>query len=260
MLSNLQWQSLPQWTPLNLCLFRLHITHVAQNCITFCAMHVWKLKLCIHNVTTSCHTVHKLSVTILLHALVWCDLSEQSEKGRATGKRIKELWFNSQGENKCFLSPKNQAWLCKQPIQCGSRALSPVGKAVVSAEVKNGWSYTSTPICIYGVHRHNSYLIYRNVQAVCAEWKRKKHKSFQAHRMNRTKALMWGSHIAWNGVPHHQVTLTCYIDNLIHNGLLFLSVAIMCLHIFRVQILQGRAAKPNATLVGVQRLIVLVVA
>ena len=56
------------------------------------------------------------------------------------------------------------------------------------------------------------------------------------------------------------MTLTCYIDNLIHNGLLFLSVAIMCLCIFKVQISQGRAAEPNATLVGVQCLIVLVVA
>jgi hypothetical protein len=34
----------------------------AQNCITPCAMHVWKLNQCNQNVTTSCHTVHKLSI------------------------------------------------------------------------------------------------------------------------------------------------------------------------------------------------------
>ena len=54
--------------------------------------------------------------------------------------------------------------------------------------------------------------------------------------------------------------LPCYTDNFIHNGFLFLSVAIMGLHIFRVEISQGWAAEPNAILVGVQCLIVLVVA
>jgi hypothetical protein len=36
--------------------------------------------------------------------------------GRATGKRIKELWFSSQGGNKYFSSPKHPDWLCKKPI------------------------------------------------------------------------------------------------------------------------------------------------
>ena len=79
-----------------------------------------------------------------------------------------------------------------------------------------------------------------------------RHNLFQAHHTMRTKALMWGSYIAWNGVPHHQVTLTCYIDNFIGNGFLFLSAAVMCLRIFRVQISQGWDAELNIIHVGVQ--------
>jgi len=35
--------------------------------------------------------------------------------GRATGKSIKELWFNSQEGKKIVHSPKDPDWLCKQP-------------------------------------------------------------------------------------------------------------------------------------------------
>ena len=40
--------------------------------------------------------------------------------GQATGKRIKELWFNSKGGNKFVSSPEHPDWLCKQPILLSS--------------------------------------------------------------------------------------------------------------------------------------------
>jgi len=42
---------------------------------------------------------------------------------------------------------------------------------IYSAEIKNEWQNTSTPMCVYGVHRHTSY--YQKVWAVHAECKRK---------------------------------------------------------------------------------------
>jgi hypothetical protein len=35
--------------------------------------------------------------------------------GQATGKRVKELWFNSQGGKNFVSSPKHPDWLCTQP-------------------------------------------------------------------------------------------------------------------------------------------------
>ena len=40
--------------------------------------------------------------------------------GRATGKRIKQLWFNSEGGNKFVSSTEHPDWLCKQPILLSS--------------------------------------------------------------------------------------------------------------------------------------------
>ena len=75
-------------------------------------------------------------------------------------------------------------------IQCGPRALSPVGTAasVYSAETKNEWRNTSTPIHVYGVHRYNSY--FQKSMGCTCRMQEKRHKLFQAHLMKRTKALM----------------------------------------------------------------------
>jgi len=129
--------------------------------------------------------VNALSYYIVMHNVI-TQCGDQ-----ATGKRIKELWFISQWGKKLVSSPQHPTWLCKQPSLPSSadqRLFLPWVKRLGSVVLKNGWSYTSTPIYVYGVHRHNSYLISRNIQAVCAECKRR-HKLFQAHRMKRQTAL-----------------------------------------------------------------------
>ena len=86
------------------------------------------------------------------------------------------------------------------PIQCRQRALSPVVKAASenSAEIENKWRNTSTPICIYGVHRHNSYF-QKSTSCTC-RMHEKIHKLFQVHRTKRKKgtnvricSLKWAS-------------------------------------------------------------------
>ena len=75
------------------------------------------------------------------------------------------------------------------PIQCRPRALSPVIKWLANnAEIKNEWKNTSTPICFYGVHRHNSYF-QKSMGCMC-RMQEERHKLFQAHHTKRTKALM----------------------------------------------------------------------
>ena len=108
----------------------------------------------------------------------------------------------------------------------------------------------SSTICVYGVHSHNSY--FQKITGCACRMQEKRFKLFEAHHMKRTNVLMWGQYIVWNGLPHDEVTLTCYTDNFIHNCFLFLTVAVMCLHIFRVQISQGRDAELNTIRVVVQ--------
>ena len=117
-------------------------------------------------------------------------------------------------------------------------------------EIHCGSLVRGQQVCLFSTASRLA-LISRKLQAVHVECKRKD-KLFQAHHINRTNALMWGQYIAWNGVPHDQVTLTCYIDSYIQNVFLFLSVTVMCLHIFRVQICQGRDAELNTIRVGAQ--------
>ena len=78
------------------------------------------------------------------------------------------------------------------PMQCRPRAISDVGKAAskYSAEIKNKWRNTSTPICVYGVHKHNSYF-HRKVQALRVECKRK-NINCSKHNAWREQRHMWG--------------------------------------------------------------------
>ena len=100
----------------------------------------------------------------------------------------------SGGQQVCLFSRASRLALqaTYPPIQCRPRALSPVGKAAseYSAEIRNGWRNTSTPICIYGVHRHISY--FQKIIGCTCRMQEKRHKLFQAHHMKWTKALMWG--------------------------------------------------------------------
>jgi len=75
-------------------------------------------------------------------------------------------------------------------IQCRTMALSAVGEAAseYSAEIKNEWRNTSTPICFYGMHRHNSY--FQKSMGLTCRMQETRHKLFQAHSMKRTNALI----------------------------------------------------------------------
>ena len=111
--------------------------------------------------------------------------------GWATGKRIKELWFNSEGGNKFVSSPEHPDWLCKQLILLSSadQGLFLLWvKQLANIVMKLRMSGEIPPLPYAFMVCTGTILISRKVRAVCVEFKR--------------KDINCSKHIAWREQRH----------------------------------------------------------
>ena len=84
--------------------------------------------------------------------------------GSATGRKIEELWFNSQGGKKFLSSPKNPDWHCGPPSLLSNAdqgqfllCVKQLGHLVL--KLRTSGAIPPLPICTDAVNRHNFTLI-----------------------------------------------------------------------------------------------------